>query len=106
MAASVSEQGTAYCQLVTQELDAQRSRRTTTLERLARIQQSAALPVALVAAAGSIAPHGSRRAALLLSTGALILVVAVLIASIGITRNASLLAKPGELARIVHGAAE
>lgn len=97
-------QGTAYGVLVTQELAALRDRRTASVDRLVRIQQSAALPVAVVAAAGGLLQEGATPwHAGLLVAGTVILVVAVVIAAIGLQKNRSRLADSSQLKAFVDG---
>lgn len=100
---SGSDQGTAYSRLVAVELDAQLRRRAAVMERMSRTQQSASLPISLVAAVVAInrKDTAAAGAVAVLTMGIILLVVAVLIAIIGERRNRSLLARPRGLERFV-----
>ncbi|MGB7448414.1 MAG: hypothetical protein WA892_04725 [Ornithinimicrobium sp.] len=68
------------------------------MDRLVRVQQSAALPVAVVAAAGGLLQNGAPPwNAGLLVAGTVILVAAVVIAAIGLQKNRSQLADSAQL---------
>lgn len=98
-----SDQGTAYSLLVAQELTALRERRTASVDRLGRIQQSAALPVAVVAAAGSLVQGAAAKWHMsLLVLGTVCLVMAVVVAAIGLQQNRSRLAEPQGLKEFVR----
>lgn len=96
------DQGSTYASMVALELQAQRDRRSATLDRLARIQTSAALPVTLVAAAASVSrgssPAWSTR---LLAAASVMLVLSVLVATWGSTRSRSKVADPDKLEKFV-----
>lgn len=73
------------------------------MQALSRLQQSAALPVALVAVVVTLSGDGGTPLATgLFFGGAVALVVAVLIATVGLTKNQSRLADPAHLLEVIN----
>lgn len=97
--ATVAEdQGTAYAQLVAEELRGWRGARDTNLQALAQVQQSASLAVSIVAVLSGLSDRPVNGLPLILLIGAAALLVAgALLATIGMTKNRTWLAEPQQL---------
>lgn len=100
--AAPEDQGAAYAQFAAEQLQAWQAARASNVQALSRLQQTAALPVALVAVVVTLSSSEEDRAVThLLLIGAIALVAAVLTATIGLANNRSRLANPNELQSVI-----
>lgn len=103
MTTADDNQGAAYAQLIADELGGWRQSRASSVESLARIQQSAALPISLIAVLVSLSRLDGLSGltwAILIGSG--LLVIAVLCATVGLTANRSKLLNPDVVMKVVN----
>lgn len=103
MTTAADNQGAVYAQLIADELNGWRQSRASSVESLARIQQSAALPISLIAVLASLSRFdGLSGPTWAIIIGSALLVIAVLCATVGLTANRSKLVNPDVVMKVVN----